>query len=285
MRKTLPAGVLILTLLFLALVGGQHVKFGKANPFPPVYNWTDPPVLSIHSPINETYVNSVLLNFTVTKPEWWVGTPGINGHDQTFDGVTYYIDGKYYASVGSVDRNLSSSFNYFVYLTNLTDGPHSLTVHAYATGSVWDQYGLCDYSPRVENSSVVYFTLDTILPSVSILSLENKTYYNTNITLTFYVNEQTSAVSYYLDGANITVAGNTTLTGLSYSTHNLTVYATDAAGNTGVSETITFTVAKEPEHFPTALIVATVIIVTVVGLGFLFYFKKSKTKNNHPDNK
>jgi hypothetical protein len=39
---------------------------------------------------------------------------------------------------------------------------------------------------------------------------------------------------------NVTIAGNTTLTGLSSSVHNLTVYAWDEAGNIGSSETITF---------------------------------------------
>jgi hypothetical protein len=274
-KKTLSIAVFVSALLVLAVGKTQIVGVGRANPFPPVYNWTDPPVLSIHSPVNETYVNRVLLNFTVIKPEWWAGTPGINGHDQTFDGVTYYIDDRYYASVGEVDKNLSSPFNYFVYLTNLTDGPHSLAVHAYGTGSVWDQYGLCEYSPSVESSSVVYFTLDTSIPSVSILSLENKTYYSANVTLTFDVNEPTSEMNYCLDGLNITLAGNTTLTQLSYGTHSLTVYATDIAGNTGASKTINFTIAREPQPFLIILVIASITTV-VVCIGLIVYFKKRK---------
>jgi hypothetical protein len=275
-RKKLSAEVFTSMLLLLAISNAQLVGVGNANPVPPVYNWTDPPVLSIHSPVNETYVNTFLLNFTVTKPEWWVGTPGINGHDQTFSGVTYYIDDRYYASAGKVDQNLSSSFNYFAYLTNLTDGPHSLTVHAYGTGSVWDQYGLCEYSPSVESSSVVFFTLDTSIPSVSILSPENKTYHAENVTCTVIVNE-TSYLNCFLDGSLVGV--NQTLTGLSDGTHSFSVDAKDEAGNIGYSGTIIFTVdiPKSSPIVPTAwIMIAAVVILTVIGIILLVYFMKRK---------
>jgi len=49
----------------------------------------------------------------------------------------------------------------------------------------------------------------------------------------------------FLDGQeNVTIAGNTTLVGLSSGVHNVTVYACDDAGNVGSLETLTFTVAK-----------------------------------------
>jgi hypothetical protein len=275
MRKALPAAAFTLALLFSALAAGNFVELGAANPF---YEerWTDPPVISIHSPVNGTNVNSALLNFTVTKPDWWVGTPGINGHAQTFDGVSYEIDGKYHGSVGSVDRNLTSPLNYFVYLTNLADGAHNLTVHAYATGPVWETHGLWDYNVSVNSSSVVYFALDTTIPSVSILSLENKAYHTANLNLTFTTDEPISLMSYSLDGANVTVTGNSTLTGLPNGEHNITVYATDLAGNVGASETITFTIAK-PEPFPTALVAtASGASATIIGIGLLVYFKKRK---------
>jgi hypothetical protein len=265
----------MLALLFLALVGGLLVELGMANPFYEERR-TDPPVVSIYSPVNETCVNSALLNFTVTKPEWWVGTPGSLGYAQTLSSVSYEIDGKVYGANG-FDGTLTSPFNYFVYLANLTDGAHSLTVHAYATGFVVEIHGLWDYYVPINSSSTVRFTLDSTLPSVSILSLENKTYYSTNVTLAFAVNEPISGMSYCLDGANATVAGNTTIAGLSYGAHNLTVYAVDVAGNTGASETISFSVAKEPELFPaTPVAAASVATIAVVSVALLVYFKKRK---------
>jgi hypothetical protein len=67
-----------------------------------------------------------------------------------------------------------------------------------------------------------------------------------------------------------------TLTGLSNGSHNVTVYATDEAGNVGTSQTINFTIAK-PESFPTTLVaVASVASVAVIGVILLIYFRKRK---------
>ena len=95
--------------------------------------------------------------------------------------------------------------------------------------------------------------------------------------LNFTVNEAVTLVSYSLDGqSNVTVAGNTTLTGLSVGAHNLTVYAWDTAGNVGASETITFTVA-EPEPFPAVPVAAaSAASIIVVSLALLVYFRKRK---------
>jgi hypothetical protein len=79
--------------------------------------------------------------------------------------------------------------------------------------------------------------------------------YTPNISLNFTVNETVTQISYVLDGKeNVTVASNTILTNLPYGEHNVTVYATDIAGNVGSSETVIFTVAKpdpelEPFHY------------------------------------
>jgi len=130
---------------------------------------------------------------------------------------------------------------------------------------------------------VVNFRLDTVSPLIS-LSLENKIYYSPDVPLDFTVNEQVSQITYSLDGqGNVAVAGNTTLTGLSVGVHNVTVYAQDAAGNVGASETITFTVEK-PEPFPSsAVAVASTAVAAVIGVSLVVYFiktrRKQKTKN------
>jgi hypothetical protein len=71
----------------------------------------------------------------------------------------------------------------------------------------------------------------------------------------------------------VSIAGNTTLTGLAYGDHNLTIYSKDEVGNTGASETIYFRVEVP---FPTTLVIASFIPVVVVGAGVLVYFKKRK---------
>jgi N-acetylneuraminic acid mutarotase len=112
-------------------------------------------------------------------------------------------------------------------------------------------------------------------PEVTLISPENKTYHVTSVPLEFSVNETVSWMHYNLDNKNVTeISGNTTITGLYFGSHNLTVYATDNSGNTGVSQTIQFTVTEAP--FPTTLVIASVITVAVIGIGLLVYFKKRK---------
>jgi N-acetylneuraminic acid mutarotase len=124
---------------------------------------------------------------------------------------------------------------------------------------------------------------DTTPPTVSIVSPENKTYTVNNVSLTFTVSEQTSWIGYSLDGQdNVTITGNITLSGLSNGLHNLTVYANDAAGNTGTSETIYFTIAQkiEPppqssESFPTTWIVTAIAIIAIgAAAGYLIYKRR-----------
>jgi len=87
---------------------------------------------------------------------------------------------------------------------------------------------------------------DYMPPQIFVLSPRNTTYATTPVPLTFTVNEPTSWIGYSLDGqANITVLGNTTLTGLSEGMHNVIVYANDTSGNQGLSTKIYFTYTRE----------------------------------------
>ena len=119
---------------------------------------------------------------------------------------------------------------------------------------------------------------DTTSPTISIVSPENKTYTVSNVSLTFTVSEPTSWSGYSLDGqAIVTIAGNTTLTGLSLGEHTLIVYTRDVAGNTGASEIICFSIkTQQSELFPTTWIVGAIVIVAVVGATLLVYFVKVK---------
>ncbi len=87
------------------------------------------------------------------------------------------------------------------------------------------------------------------------------------------MDEPFSQAAYSLDGqANVTVAGNTTLTGVSGGEHTLKAYAWDEWGNVGASESVTFTVTA----FPKALVVVVLVSAVAVGAGLLLYFKKRK---------
>lgn len=115
-------------------------------------------------------------------------------------------------------------------------------------------------------------------PSVRLISPKNTTYNSANVTLEFTINKQTSWMGYSLDGQNITtITGNTTLSGLSSGLHNVTLYAKDPFENIVTYETTWFSKAEPiAEPFPTTIVIASVVTVTVICIGLLLYFKKGK---------
>lgn len=206
---------------------------------------TVPPNIEILSPENKTYTtSSVPLRFTVDEATLWIG---------------YSLDGQ---------ANLTIAGN--TTLTGLSDGMHTLVVYA------------SDIGGNIGSSDMVYFAIDTTPPSISIASPENKTYDTTDISLTFTIDESALWMTYSLDNkANVTIAGNTTLSGLSDGSHSLIVYANDTAGNTGASQIIYFSIKTKAKPFPT-WIAAAIVIIAVVGVALLVYFvrvKKTTEKN------
>lgn len=105
------------------------------------------------------------------------------------------------------------------------------------------------YFAYVHSIHTILIQEDTIPPMISVISPENKTYANRNVALTFTINESASWMGYSLNGeANVTLVQNTTLTVLADGVHSLCVYASDAAGNTGVSTGTFFTVDSTPPN-------------------------------------
>ena len=146
-------------------------------------------------------------------------------------------------------------------LTDLSEGLHDIVL-----------FGL-NGNGEDERSDRRFFTVDLSNPQITVLSIENKTYYYSEIPLSFSVNEQVSSVIYCFDGqANVSINGNTTLTGLTEGSHSLTIFAEDMAGNVGFSDTIYFTRTKA-EPFPTILLVGFLFIVGVI---VLFFYKMQK---------
>jgi hypothetical protein len=111
------------------------------------------------------------------------------------------------------------------------------------------------------------------------LSPQAISYKTSEVPLDFTVNKTVSQITYTLDGQQNVTTGNMTLTGLSNGLHNVTVYATDKAGNVGISQTINFTVAK-PEPFSAETIVAVSVVASVVIVvacaGVIVYLRKRK---------
>jgi hypothetical protein len=270
-RKALAA-FFVTTLLFSMLVGLQFINKAKAESLGPIVFVSTSNKVEIFYPQNETYnVNSLLVNFTVIMG----GT--------AFD-FGYSLDGGAVMRVENITKISESgwipyvtyTFRGGVFLTNLSDGSHSITVYE------GHQYQGIPENPSLKRYEVyaydyTNFTIDTLSPKVLLLSPENIVYNMSDLSLNFTVNEPVSQFTYSLDGQdNVTISGNTTLTNLPYGEHNVTVFATDEVGNTGASETIYFSIPEPPEPFPTSLLVASIITVIIVGIGLLVYFKKRK---------
>lgn len=150
-----------------------------------------------------------------------------------------------------------------------------------------------DYAENVQvrNGQDPYFTYivtleDTGPPDISVLSPENKTYGVNDVALTFTVGESISWIGFSLDGqVNQTLfAENVTLSGLSSGSHNLIVYASDMAGNTGASERIFFTIkVQQPTLLPT-LTIATIVTSALVGVLLIYLTKGKKKRQRSADN-
>jgi hypothetical protein len=281
---------LILAFLLPSVAITQLARLVGANPYirdtqfkevaPPI--GAEPPIISVLTPKNNTVYNSsdVSLVFDVFFGGYYNSRVYYNSSWQSNSSWELNINN---ASVIPSTLINDRNFEYSIKMEGIPEGPQWLEVYAVGEGfnnTGYEIKGLnliyyVDFY-KVVGSSTVNFTIDTTPPNVSVLSVENKTYYTSDVPLNFTVSE-TSQITYVLDGQeNVTIASNITLSGLAEGAHNVTIYALDAAGNIGSSETIIFTVA-EPEPFPTTPVAAaSVASAAIISVGLLVYLKKRK---------
>jgi hypothetical protein len=277
--------LMLIVALLLSVLAGTHVALIEADPYmyvtvqegetaPPI--GTIPPTVLIFSPSNNTEYgpNSVSLVFNISTEDSY--SSGIS--------EVYYL-ASWQPSITHV--NPTTANNYNINITSVPEGTHSLTIYAVQNGRVYTRkvadpdnaFLIYHYylSYKITGSSRTIFIIDATPPKVSILSTQNKAYDAPDVRLDFAVNDSVSALSYVLDGHNnVSIPGNVTLTGLAPGEHNVTVYATDNAGNVGASGTSSFTVAV-PELFPTVPVVtASVVAAVAMGAGLLVHFKRRK---------
>jgi hypothetical protein len=311
----LALGAVLLALSISLLVGTIFVKYGSANPYfpgeetaPPA--GAKPPTIIIRSPEDKTYAtSSIQLAFNVTAGETQpiptgVYTTAVNTRisevyyeaDWLSNNVTVYLPAtdKYgsYIDNGAYTR---TSVEFSDNLSNIPQGRHSIVIYATESG-VYEGGPVSSGSAyvyqnrfNIRQSWVVAFTLGaaasgTIVtrPVVSLLSIANATYAQSDVPLNFALSEPVSQITYSLDGQdNVTISGNATLTGLSNGEHNVTIYGCAADGYVGSSGTVFFTVAKpeSSEPFPTVIVVAaSVAAVVVVSASLLGYVKRRNRK-------
>lgn len=301
MKTKALAVTFVFELLISAILGLIFINLAIAQITPmPTEPDSTPLTAYLYSPSNRTYnSNNIFLTGTVVKPgSWFVHSLPISYVCKgEIKFVRYRLDGIESENIpvndipyGDYPGPVGSSVDFSINLTKLPEGPHRLSVSAegrYYYYIATEQEQRVAYNTVIGNTSEVRFTIDTLPPKITILSIQNETIYTKNVTLNFTLNEPLSWMAYSLDSqANATIPENMTLTGLSYGSHNLTLYARDTAGNIGASETVYFTIAQPPEPLPTTLVVgATAIIATsgaAITLGVVTHRRKRSASSRTP---
>jgi len=138
-----------------------------------------------------------------------------------------------------------------------------------------------DRYPLLEPFTSATYLLQTTPPKIGVLSPTNLTYTESNVSLVFTVDKHVAWAFYSLDGEqNVTISGNTTLTGVSSGSHSITVYANDTYGNMATSETVTFTITQPFPIVTAAVVVGSVAAVAVVAAAVLTYRSRRRGARN-----
>ena len=163
----------------------------------------------ISSPSNQTYDSGWQMLYVTFKGlilgnVWFSMNYSLDGKENE----TVPLKSHYYGSFiqGHPEKNY---WDASVELPILSNGSHYLTVYLEGIWERGSSFGTINLT-SVDNQTV-YFT---VVSPIQLL-IKNQTYNSTEIPLNFYMNDKVSQITYNLDNqANVTISGNTTLTGL-----------------------------------------------------------------------
>jgi hypothetical protein len=279
-EKRLSKAITFLALLASALAGAQLTNSVMANPI--IDYRTIPPPFKPTINISSLEGNNTLYNFNKMRISF---NASVESTAQIWtvyykaswqqENITIYQYGNPGSPVIATQPALTE-YSRTLEFPSVPEGKQTVTITVRAEGGYAEN--MVYYYFSTVDSCTVGFTIDTVPPAVSVSELDNATFVEPDVPLNFATNESFSKISYVLDNReNVTVGGNTTLTGLSCGVHNVTVYAWDEAGNAGASETVLFTITEQ-EPFPTATVAAVsgISALVVVGTVLAIYFKKRK---------
>lgn len=307
MNKKFSITTIILALLITVMAVNPFISLGEANPNPFGHpqiisqegtpdSKTNPPTVSITSPLNRTSysLSNLSLNFNVSIGDSstasvrfiWAITYKADWLPSNITIYEFNANKDPYIAKPTI-TNFLSTLN----LTGIPEGTHTVVIHAKERGAYEKHDSISGFITKtyitnffIEGSSSITFTVDRTPPNISILSIENNAHYTSDVPLTVVTDELISQITYSIDGlGNVTAKGNTTLSGLTVGVHNVTVFAWDFAGNVGMSETVSFTVAKpEPALSFSTPVVAASSASVIVAMAGLFVFLRKRRKQEHP---
>ncbi|WP_167880881.1 PGF-pre-PGF domain-containing protein [Methanococcoides sp. AM1] len=176
---------------------------------------------------NDTNGNmtSLMANFTIdtTPPSVTIESPQNKAYDTNTVNLNVSADEDVMVWMYNLNGEGNKTFTPNTTLSSLPEGEYDITVFANDTiGNI--------------GSAAISFSIDTITPTVTIESPQNTTYDTSTVSLNVFADEDVAIWMYNLNGeGNNTFTPNTTLSSLSDGEHNVTVFASDSAGNTGLS--------------------------------------------------
>lgn len=236
-----------------------------ADANPNIFVWPQDPIttpinVNILSPRpDQIYANNVVLIFDVIKPNSWLGggyglPPGC-----AVARISYNLDSGVYTQIfnnyGKQD-GLNQTTQYSFLLKDLAEGQHVIEIiitamHFYADKNA-PQFGSAPKTMQDTKTFTVTFTMDKTAPFITQTSIANQTYADMELPLNFTVKNQAVWMGYSLDNqANVTVNGNSTLTGLTEGPHSIVLYANNTAGTACKSNLVFFAVTM-PTPTPTS---------------------------------
>ena len=228
--------------ILLNLADGSHTIVAKAGYAVACVSFTIntvPPYLSIMIPENITHDHlDIPLEYMVAG----------------YSHVSYSLDGK---------ANVTMTGNST--LRGIIDGAHNLVLF----GTSLDGIAFA--------SEPVFFGVNTGLPEIVILSIKNNTTYHAyDLDLIFYLSEPSPEIKYGFWGQSepfTVITGNVTMTNLPSGLYRLVLYAKDSLTDDNSVREVFFGIENP---FPTAFVLASVLVVAVISIGLLVYFKKRK---------
>ena len=278
--KAVLSTIAILTLLFLTIMTPQSAESATAIKEPNSIG------LEIQSPSGLTTYNSSIPVDLKMELLYGMATnqycTGISNRDIT---CKYSLDNGEWIDVpftGMTVNRTQWDINYpFV---NIIDCTYKTTLQGLSAGTHSINFTTYPYPlhyfvlggghPQIGSPQIIFNVYSNL--NITVFSPENQTYHTNNLQLSFIINQDTPWVVYTLDNqANQTTSGNMTLNGLTEGSHSLTLYANDATGNTGTSNTIYFDI-QLPEPFPILTVVAGVSVALIIIAGALIYLKRRK---------
>jgi hypothetical protein len=182
--------------------------------------------ISATSPSNQSYANATI-SFNVTLSD------NATLCNYTLDSTNYTM-----ANLSAANSSYSSTNS------TMSEGAHSVIF-------------LCNFGGRANSTSAVYFTVDTVLPGITINSPANTTYNTSSRNFNVTANENVSSCVLSLSNfsANYTMVVNVTGRGAGYTNSSMNSGAwtakfacNDTAGNWNNTEQVVFTVDITPPN-------------------------------------